>query len=216
MRTFMATLAALPLCAALCVMPASAAVFPSGPMKTFAFDTTGGVLNPEVLVGFNPQPDPPGFVGSRYIPGEGIVAPGTPDNTFGFLMSFVIPGVSGELTGPGKPNGDGVTTYDFKVGEGDFAHTFDVTLHFAGPGSADSWTWGAFNPQPDPPGLWFSSEIGFAPESDPSVNFSITEDGRPLQLTYVPEPGSWALMLIGVAGLGAVARQSRKAARVIV
>ncbi len=206
MRVFTAGLAAIGLCAF--SFAAQAAVFPSGPSRTFAFQTTGGILNPEVLVGFNPQPDPPGYGGAQFVPGEGIVAPPTADNTFGFVMSF-LGGRPEELKGPDAPNSDGVTHEVFSLfsPEG-VAHVFDVTLHFAGPGSASSWTWGAFNPQPDPPGKWFGSEIGFA-AGDPSVSFSITEDGAPLQLTYVPEPGAWVLMLVGVAGLGAAARRSR-------
>ncbi len=65
-------------------------------------------------------------------------------------------------------------------------------------------TWGAFNPQPDPPGDVLGIAMSF-PVGDPMASFSIRIDDRPLSFTLtqsVPELGTWAMMIIGFAGIG--------------
>lgn len=180
--------------------------------KGFAFMTTGGRLNPEVLVGFNPQPDPPGFGGSRDMtPGGGPVTQiATPlsDTGYGFLIALLDVGPDAMTPLPPAPNSDGNTGLAFLCD----GSVFRLSLNFAGPGSAIDWA--AFNPQPEPPGVWFGAQFGYPAAGDPVVTFSLTEDERPLTLTLapVPEPAAWSLMLIGIAGIGGLTRSRAQAA----
>ena len=175
--------------------------------KGFRFMTQGGVLNPEVLVGFNPQPDPPGFGGSRDLtPGGGpvtrIFSP-LSDTGYGFLIALLNVGPGGMEPLPPAPNSDGNTGISF-LGDGSVFH---LDLNFAGPGNAIDWA--AFNPQPEPPGFWFGAQFGYPTVGDPVATLSLTEDERRLTLTLapVPEPAAWALMLIGVGAIGGLARR---------
>jgi hypothetical protein len=186
--------------------------FPDG-SKGFAFMTTGGLLNPEVLVGFNPQPDPPGFGGSRDMtPGGGRVTQiATPlsDTGYGFLIALLNVGPDAMEPLPPAPNSDGNTGIAFMAD----GSVFRISLNFAGPGSVIGWA--AFNPQPEPPGNFVGAQFGYPVAGDPVVTFSLTENERPLILTLAPapEPVAWALMLIGIAGIGGVARAQSKGER---
>ena len=176
--------------------------------KGFAFMSSGGFTNPEVLVGFNPQPEPPGFGGSRYERQRGtlthIFTPAS-GGGYSFVMSFVDGTDATLLPLPSAPNSDGVTVEDFMIG----ANSFHVAMSFSGPGAVRDWA--AFNPQPDPPGVWFGGQFSFTGVGDPDVRFEITENGAPLTLSLAPtpEPSTWAMMLVGIAGLGALARARR-------
>ena len=62
-------------------------------------------------------------------------------------------------------------------------------------------------------GLSFSSDT-FNPSSPPSQLVSFTDttfDFRFLNTSSVPEPGTWAMMLVGFGFLGAALRRSRGA-----
>lgn len=185
--------------------------FPDG-SKGFAFKTTGGILNPEVLVGFNPQPDPPGFGGSRDMtPGGGPVTQiSTPLSNAGysFLIALLNVGPNAREPLPPAPNSDGNTGISFLCD----GSVFHLSLNFAGPGNAIDWA--AFNPQPDPPGDFVGAQFAYPVAGDPVVTFSLTENERPLtlRLASVPEPAAWALMLIGVGGVGGLARSRDRAA----
>jgi PEP-CTERM motif len=83
-----------------------------------------------------------------------------------------------------------------------------VTLTFSGPGAVRDWVF--FNPQPDPPGIWFADAITFAATGDPSVSFSLSEDRSQLSFA-TPEPSTWVLMGLGFTVLSVLVR--RRAAR---
>ena len=173
-------------------------------MTYLSLETNGGVLNPGVIVGFNPQPDPPGFPTLNLAnPREPILFQPAGPTTLDFVMSFYgLPGLL--LPAVQKPNADGVTDFAFEYGD----HTFDVTLTFSGPGAIRDWV--SFNPQPDPPGVWFADAITFAATGDPSVSFSVSEDRSQLSFA-TPEPSTWALMGLGFTVLSVLVR--RRAAR---
>ena len=71
-----------------------------------------------------------------------------------------------------------------------------------------------FNPQPEPPGIWFGAQFGYPAAGDPGVTFALTENERPLTLSLapVPEVPAWTLMIIGVGGVGALARSRTQTA----
>jgi hypothetical protein len=177
----------------------------SHPMTYLSLETSGGFVNPGVIVGFNPQPDPPGFPTLDLTnPLEPVLTQPAGPTTFDFVMSFVdVPGVT-LLPAVQMPYVDIPFLYQ--------THAFDVTLTFSGPGVFGDWTWAAFNPQPDPPGVWFADAITFAGVGDPRVSFTITEDGSPLAFAMVPEPSTWALMGLGFAALGVLAYRRGKRA----
>ncbi len=184
--------------------------FPDG-TSGFALATFGGVLNPGILVGFNPQPDPPGAP----LPSLDLAVRDHPvvTESYGTTFSFVL-SVGG---GPGlllpavqKPSYDAdigkfITNYGFEYG----GKSFEVDLEFSGPGS--SITWSAFNPQPDPPGDIASYAIGFT--GDASVGIQIQENGKNLSFSAMPERSTWAMMGLGFAAVGVISLRSRRNAR---
>ena len=164
----------------------------------------GAPLNPGIIVGFNPQPDPPG------IPATGIDlrnpdAPILTNTAHGGEFSFVL-ALEGlgdaRIDLPPAPNADGRTRFSQTIG----GHLLQGDLAFGGapvvPGS-----WGAFNPQPDPPGDVLAADLAFS--GDPYASFRLTLDGQSLSFSSAPEPATWAMMLLGASGVGAVVRARR-------
>jgi hypothetical protein len=174
-------------------------------MTYLSLETNGGVLNPGVIVGFNPQPDPPGFPTLNLTnPKEPILVQPAGPTTFDFVMSFSsLPGLL--LPAVQKPSADGATDFAFEYG----AHTFDVALNFSGPGGVVDWV--SFVPQPDPPGVWFAKAVTFAGVGDPTMSFSMSEDGTSLRFVAAPELSTWALIGLGFAALGALRYRRAKA-----
>ena len=99
-----------------------------------------------------------------------------------------------------------MTDFAFEYGD----HTFDVTLTFSGPGAIRDWV--SFNPQPDPPGVWFADAITFAATGDPSVSFSVSEDRSQLSFA-TPEPSTWVLMGLGFTVLSVLVRRAEPRGR---
>jgi hypothetical protein len=188
--------------------------FPIG-FKGFALASHGGPVNPEVLVGFNPQPDPPGFGGGDDGALIALLDPADPQirnpstgGAFSFYLALEDFGDGSVIPLPDAP-GDGHTT-SFRGVIDD--HTVDITLTF-GPGDVNPGTWSSFNPQPDPPGDVMGGAFQFVGREDPDMNFTISIDGDPLSFTLepgVPEPETWALMILGFGGAGAALRSRRQ------
>lgn len=169
-----------------------------------------GFLNPGVLVGFNPQPDPPGTPPTLLSLDDPTVASfgnsfnGPGANTYRLYLSFLgigaaaLPDINQIPPGPCRPSTDSnagcpanfyTTAFSFGTMVGDTRHTFDVALGFLG--NFDGG-WSSFNPQPDPPGDGLFVDIGFA--GDPQFFLSVSEDGRALSFAAVPEPGTLSLL----------------------
>lgn len=187
--------------------------FPDG-IKGFALQgslpSTGGgpVINPGVLVGFNPQPDPPGDATVLFL-GDGtnpVLFNRALEPNYQFILSFV------NLFPPGPchtafdmPGAGGITSMHCSADFGDGSVDIAATLQFTGPGGVVSWV--AFNPQPDPPGDFAAYDVGFG-GLDASVRLTLTVNGEPVSFTLAPEPAT--LGLFG-AGLVALAARRRRA-----
>ncbi len=182
--------------------------------KGFKLTTSGGPINPGVIVGFNPQPDPPGDGDDGAL--IALLNPADPQlispslgGSFTFLIGLLMPGDGSVIPLPDAPNPDGVTGERFMLG----GHLFDITLGF-GPGPVDPGSWVGFNPQPEPPGDVLGGAFSFAGREDPFMDFNISIDGSQLDFALapgVPEPASWGLMLLGFGSLGAMLRARRRA-----
>jgi hypothetical protein len=199
---------------------AHGAVFPSSPgqytfpdgSKGFALLTQGGVVNPEVLVGFNPQPDPPGG-GLTPTTTLDLTDPLHPSlnntSTDGpFIVELALLGVGdGTIPLPAAPGDGGRTTTRQLIDGEEFAFTF-----FTGPGLVDQASWGAFNPQPDPPGDVLGLSYAFEGRIDPNFTLYITEDGQALSFSpaTAPEPATWAMLIAGFGAAGAMLRRTRR------
>ncbi|MGZ3375561.1 MAG: PEP-CTERM sorting domain-containing protein [Phenylobacterium sp.] len=183
--------------------------------KGFALTTSGGPINPGVIVGFNPQPDPPGFGDRGAL--IGLLNPADPllfspavGGSFTFLIGLLMPGDGSVLPLPDAPNADGRTGRRYLIDD----HVIDIGLFFSGPTSIDPGSWVGFNPQPEPPGDVLGVGFSFQAQGDPYAGFNISIDGKPLDFALapgVPEPAAWSLMLLGFTGLGAKLRSRRRA-----
>jgi hypothetical protein len=66
------------------------------------------------------------------------------------------------------------------------------------------WAWSLDQARTGVPGQFFDNQRGVFPNSDGPYQMRLT-DGA------VPEPSTWAMMIVGLAGAGALARSRRKA-----
>jgi hypothetical protein len=184
-------------------------------LNFFTTSGSGGPINPGMLVGFNPQPDPPGDgalldLADRRHPSLTLTGSGA----FTILFGFADPsGVAWQIIPPDPVRGvDGHASSRFLATAGDgsvFRLSFDIS-------GIDGSIFG-FNPQPDPPGDYADSFIGFAFVGDPMMSWTL-ESGdlgangvftpnATLAFDEVPEPMSLALLATGMAGLVAVRRR---------
>ena len=184
--------------------------FPDG-SAGFEFRTSGGITNPGVLVGFNPQPDPPGVPTAT----ADLRDPTSPvfDQTSQAtdLSSDGLAAASGHAefasarrrypaAGTGSP-GSLATAVLTQACDGS---VFQISLAFP---ADDVTSWSSVNPQPDPPGLYFRYLATFSGE--PTFALSIMDGGNPLTFSPVPEPATWGLMAVGFVSLGAFAMRRR-------
>ena len=183
--------------------------------KGFKLTSHGGPINPGVLVGFNPQPDPPGIGDDGLLiallnPSDPMLISPSTGGAFSFRLAIQNAGDGSVIPLPDAPNSDGFTSFRFLSGE----HNIFVTLQF-GPNQVDRASWVGFNPQPEPPGDVLAGQFNFNSMQDPFMGFQISIDGQALSFALdnsggVPEPATWGLMLLGFGGMGAALRARRR------
>jgi hypothetical protein len=185
--------------------------------KGWKLTSHGGPINPGVIVGFNPQPDPPGvgddgaLIGLLNPADPMLMSPST-GGSFTFLIGLLFPGDGSVIPLPAAPNSDGFTGFRHLEG----GHDISVNLQF-GPQQVDAETWGANDlPRGLPDGNFLGGAFSFSEKLDPWMAFSISIDGDPLTFALdnsgVPEPAQWGLMIAGFAGMGAMLRARRRPA----
>ncbi len=185
--------------------------FPDG-SAGFEFRTSGGITNPGVLVGFNPQPDPPGVptvTADLRDPTSPVFDQTSQATTYLVTVSLLLPGTPSLLLPADVILGrDGVArvTCDGSVTQACDGSVFQFSLAFP---ADDVTSWSSVNPQPDPPGLYFRYLATFSGE--PTFSLSIMDGGNPLTFSPVPEPATWGLMAVGFVSLGAFAMRRRAA-----
>jgi hypothetical protein len=190
---------------------------------SFALRSTGGVEDPRVIFGFNPQPDPP--VGAAPHPQLDLSNGAAPaigltgvNNPQTFRMLFSIGAASGlfRFRDATSPTDDfGALTMVFTGPAGNYLVEFGFTTSSSG--VVDLASTVGFNPQPDPPlgapgSASYGLDFSFTSLSDAFVSVRVTDPGG-VQLTFVPapEPAALAVFGLGLAGLGYFRRRRRAA-----
>ena len=165
-----------------------------------------------MLVGFNPQPDPPGVptvTADLRDPTSPVFDQTSQATTYLVTVSLLLPGTPSLLLPADVILGrDGVArvTCDGSVTQACDGSVFQFSLAFP---ADDVKSWSSVNPQPDPPGLYFRYLATFSGE--PTFSLSIMDGGNPLTFSPVPEPATWGLMAVGFVSLGAFAMRRRAA-----
>jgi PEP-CTERM motif len=184
--------------------------FPDG-SPGFEFRTSGGFTNPGVLVGFNPQPDPPGV---PVLPTADLRDPTSPvfdqdarAATYLVTVSLLLPGTPSLLL-PAVQEADGSVrvTCDGSVAKACDGSVFKLSLAFAAD-NVTSWTLPPYTEGFNPSGVYFQYLATF--RGEPAFALSITDGGNPLTFSPVPEPATWGLMAVGFVSLGAFAMRRR-------
>lgn len=179
-----------------------------------------GLIDPEIQIGINPQPEPPGmpvvtdmigpYAASRTF--SGVVD----DKRFALFLAGGAP--SGAAFSP--PTLDGRNFPQLVIGFDIGSSTLDIVLDFAsGSGGIGSGLDAvSFNPQPEPPALFgqpaasWGLEFGMTSYSDVTVTMSVLdENGDALRLSpaQVPLPATSPLLAAALVGAGAVMRKGR-------
>jgi PEP-CTERM motif len=181
--------------------------FPDG-SAGFEFRTSGGITNPGVLVGFNPQPDPPGFpttTADLRDPTSPVFDQTTGATAYLVTVSLLLPGTPSLLL-PADLEADGSVrvTCDGSVAKACDGSVFKLSLAFR---DLTSWSLPSDTEGFNPSGVYFQYLATFGGE--PTFALSITDGGNSLTFSPVPEPATWGLMVIGFVSLGALTMRRR-------
>ena len=182
--------------------------FPDG-LAGFSLASHGeshGLLLPAVLVGFNPEGGGGGTTIDLTDPTHPTLFNPTESD---FIMHFSIVGFGDGSVRPSEIT-DGTSNLHHDLGGG---HFLDVNFHF----TPSPLGWDLITPRVAPPGNFFAAHVDYA-GVDPWASFDFRIDDGPL-LSFslepfaggeVPEPSAWALMLLGLAGIGLAMRGKRR------
>lgn len=184
----------------------------------FALTSSGGVTNPGVLVGFNPQPEPPARIAElsfAYPPDPILILrdqqnPAAGHQLFDLFVAVGVPGVPLNFTtpaiDPATPSLSTVFT-SARTDAGVTVLTFYLDISSSSGGILSPATLVGFNPQPEPPAGYdsgvFGVTFGINALSDAMVRVRIHDStGSPLLLSPVPEPRG--LLAVGLLALAAL------------
>jgi hypothetical protein len=191
----------------------------------FALQSAGGLQNPGVLVGFNPQPEPPARITEldTSVPPEPVLILRDQENPdgghqlFDVFLALAHPGVQFSFTGPVQVN---KTTVHTQARDDAGAALFDIQFEIVSSsgGVVDPGSLVGFNPQPEPPAGYlggFGMTFGIDSLSDVFVTLRVFDsEGTQLSFAEVPAPGGFALLMLPVGWLawrrrprGAIARR---------
>lgn len=190
--------------------------------NTVVFQTHGSSFeDPLILLGFNPQPDPPtGDFPLVDVSPDGMMVSlsRNTNGTSNFRILFgITDGVFFEINAAGEPD---VGQFQFDVMDGGSgALMFDVLFDIStdSGGVPEEFSWVGFNPQPDPPGLALGGDtIGFDFEFT-SLSLATLEvriqdsEGTMMTFTKVPEPSSVTLAALALLSMLAHGHRRRRA-----
>lgn len=191
--------------------------------EAFALESRGAALDPLVLVGFDPQPEPPVTaravldLADRTSPILVLRDQSNPPGAlqlFDFFLAIdvgqTIAIVPCFLPSDLDPRLELEVRSDTATGPLLFTLLADFSTSSGG--LVDPASVVGFDPQPDPPGASgarFGLTLAFDKLSDVQVRFSVLPaDGPPLAFTQVPEPSALALLGLGVAACAASRRRA--------
>ncbi len=182
--------------------------------NAFALRTSGGPSNPGVLVGFNPQPEPPlrTILGLQNPFAPTYTTDDVVDQPFRVLFAMSGPDIFFEQLIAPNASGFAITAVD-KATKLDLFNIFFSFTTSSG-GFLDPASVVGFNPQPEPPlagfvGLGFDLE--FTSNSTATMTLQIQDiQGNDLNFAVIPLPAALPLFLTGLAGLGLLRRRQRQ------
>lgn len=194
--------------------------------EAFALRARGAGLDPAVLVGFDPQPEPPIAaraaldLADRTSPILVLRDQSNPPGglqLFDFFLAFDVPGQTIAIIPCFLPS-DRLPQLELEIrsdtATGPLLFTLLADFSTSSGGLVDPASVVGFDPQPDPPGEFgarFGLTLAFDELSDVQVRLSVwPADGPPLAFTQVPEPSAFALLGLGVAACAASRRRNAR------